>query len=44
MMVHKYWHRMIGIIDEVNNIASAVDIKSPGNPDLIQIIGEDIYR
>ena len=33
-----------GIIDEVNNIASAADIKFKGNPDLIQIIGEDIDK
>ena len=33
-----------GIIDEVNNIASAADIKFQGNPDLIQIIGEDIDK
>ena len=31
-----------GIIEEVNKIASAADIKFQGNPDLIQIIGEDI--
>ncbi len=31
-----------GIIDEVNKVASAEDIKFQGNPDLIQIIGEDI--
>ena len=31
-----------GIIDEVNKIASAADIKFEGNKDLIQIIGEDI--
>ena len=31
-----------GIIDEVNKIASAADIKFKGNKDLIQIIGEDI--
>lgn len=33
-----------GIIDEVNKIASAADIKFKGNPDLIQIIGEDIDK
>ena len=33
-----------GIIDEVNAIASAADIKFQGNPDLIQIIGEDIDK
>ena len=31
-----------GIIDEVNKIASAADIKFEGNPALIQIIGEDV--
>ncbi len=31
-----------GIIDEVNKIASAADIKFEGNPALIQIVGEDI--
>lgn len=31
-----------GIIDEVNKIASAADIKFKGNDSLIQIIGEDI--
>lgn len=31
-----------GIIEEVNKIASAADIKFQGNKDLIQIIGEDI--
>ena len=31
-----------GIIDEVNKIASAADIKFQGNKDLIQIIGEDV--
>ncbi|NDV66618.1 phospho-sugar mutase [Bacteroides sp. 224] len=31
-----------GIIDEVNKIASASDIKFKGNPELIQIIGEEI--
>lgn len=31
-----------GIIDEVNKIASAADIKFNGNKDLIQIIGEDV--
>ncbi len=30
--------------DEVNAIASAADIKFQGNPDLIQIIGEDIDK
>ena len=33
-----------GIIEEVNKIASASDIKFNGNPDLIQIIGEDIDK
>ena len=33
-----------GIIDEVNKINSAADIKFQGNPDLIQIIGEDIDK
>ena len=33
-----------GIIDEVNAIASAADIKFQGNPELIQIIGEDIDK
>ncbi len=31
-----------GIIDEVNKIASAADIKFQGNPALIQVVGEDI--
>ena len=31
-----------GIIDEVNKVASAADIKFQGNKDLIQIIGKDI--
>ena len=31
-----------GIIDEVNKIASAADIKFEGNKELIQIIGKDI--
>ncbi|MBQ8361773.1 MAG: phospho-sugar mutase [Bacteroidaceae bacterium] len=31
-----------GIIDEVNKIASAADIKFEGNKELIQIIGEDV--
>ena len=31
-----------GIIEEVNKIASAADIKFEGNKELIQIIGEDI--
>ncbi|HJD75974.1 phosphoglucomutase [Bacteroides reticulotermitis] len=31
-----------GIIDEVNKIASAADIKFEGKPELIQIIGEDV--
>lgn len=31
-----------GIIDEVNKIASASDIKFEGNPELIQIIGEEL--
>ena len=31
-----------GIIDEVNKINSAADIKFEGNKDLIQIIGEDV--
>lgn len=30
-----------GIIDEVNKIASAADIKFEGNKELIQVIGED---
>ena len=30
-----------GIIDEVNKISSATDIKFEGNPALIQIVGED---
>lgn len=33
-----------GIIDEVNKIASAADIKFEGNPELIQIIGEDVDK
>ena len=33
-----------GIIDEVNKISSAADIKFEGNKDLIQIIGEDIDK
>lgn len=33
-----------GIIDEVNKITSAADIKFKGNPDLIQIVGEDIDK
>ncbi len=33
-----------GIIDEVNKIGSAADIKFQGNPDLIQIIGEDVDK
>lgn len=33
-----------GIIDEVNKIASAADIKFQGNPDLIQVIGEDVDK
>lgn len=33
-----------GIIDEVNKIASAADIKFEGNKNLIQIIGEDIDK
>lgn len=33
-----------GIIDEVNKIASAADIKFKGNPELIQIIGEDVDK
>lgn len=33
-----------GIIDEVNKIASAADIKFEGDPDLIQIIGENIDK
>ena len=33
-----------GIIDEVNKIASAADIKFNGNPELIKIIGEDIDK
>jgi phosphoglucomutase len=31
-----------GIIDEVNKVASAEDIKFQGNPALIQIVGEDV--
>jgi phosphoglucomutase len=31
-----------GIIDEVNKVASADDIKFKGNPELIQIVGEDV--
>lgn len=31
-----------GIIDEVNKISSAADIKFQGNKELIQIIGEDV--
>jgi phosphoglucomutase len=31
-----------GIIDEVNKVASAEDIKFEGNPALIQIVGEDV--
>ncbi len=31
-----------GIIDEVNKVTSATDIKFAGNKDLIQIIGEDV--
>ncbi|MBO4984838.1 MAG: phospho-sugar mutase [Bacteroides sp.] len=31
-----------GIIDEVNKVASAADIKFEGNKELIQIIGEDV--
>lgn len=33
-----------GIIDEVNKIASAADIKFEGNPSLIQIVGEEIDK
>lgn len=33
-----------GIIDEVNKIASAADIKFEGRPELIQIVGEDIDK
>ncbi len=33
-----------GIIDEVNKIASAADIKFKGNDALIQIVGEDIDK
>lgn len=33
-----------GIIDEVNKIASAADIKFDGNKELIQIIGEDVDK
>lgn len=33
-----------GIIDEVNKVSSAEDIKFQGNPDLIQIIGEDVDK
>ena len=31
-----------GIIDEVNKISSATDIKFEGNKDLIQIVGEEV--
>ena len=33
-----------GIIDEVNKIASASDIKFEGNPSLIEVIGENIDK
>ena len=33
-----------GIIDEVNKVTSAADINFKGNPDLIQIVGEDIDK
>jgi Phosphomannomutase len=33
-----------GIIDEVNNVASAADIKFEGKKELIQIIGEDVDK
>lgn len=33
-----------GIIDEVNKIASAADIKFTGNPALIEIVGEEIDK
>jgi phosphoglucomutase len=33
-----------GIIDEVNKVASAADIKFEGNPALIEIIGEEIDK
>ncbi len=33
-----------GIIDEVNKIASATDIKFEGNPALIEIIGEEVDK
>ncbi|MCI1648255.1 MAG: phospho-sugar mutase [Bacteroides sp.] len=33
-----------GIIDEVNKIASAADIKFKGNKELIQIIGEEVDK
>ena len=33
-----------GIIDEVNKIASAADIKFEGNPDLIQVIGKEVDK
>jgi len=33
-----------GIIDEVNKVSSAADIKFEGNPALIEIIGEDIDK
>lgn len=33
-----------GIIDEVNKITSAADIKFKGNPDLIEIVGENIDK
>ncbi len=32
------------IIDEVNKVTSAADINFKGNPDLIQIVGEDIDK
>lgn len=33
-----------GIIDEVNKIANAADIKFKGNPELIEIIGEEMDK
>ncbi|MFV0545700.1 MAG: phospho-sugar mutase [Bacteroides sp.] len=33
-----------GIIDEVNKISSAADIKFEGRPELIQMVGEDIDK
>lgn len=33
-----------GIIDEVNKIASAADIKFKGNPELIEVVGEELDK